>query len=98
MFNTYGEYIIRRALEGDEGEIVVNGKVLNNLRYANDTAPIAKSEEKMVRMQERITIKSNNFGLEITVNITKLILVDRSNAVLGRRLCNRITSSLIQKK
>ncbi|KAK9687140.1 hypothetical protein QE152_g36669 [Popillia japonica] len=32
------------GLEGDERGLVANGKVLNNLRYADDTTLIAKSK------------------------------------------------------
>lgn len=55
LFNIYGEYIMRRALEKDDGGIIINGNNLNNLRYADDTTLIAKSEEEMAKMLESVT-------------------------------------------
>lgn len=43
IFNPYSEEIISGALEDTEEGIVINGKVINNLRYANDTVLIAGS-------------------------------------------------------
>lgn len=49
---------MRRALEGYDGGIIVNGKVLNNLRYADDTTLIAKNEEEMATMLKLVTKES----------------------------------------
>lgn len=36
LFNAYGEYIMRRALENFDGGVSISGKKINNLRYADD--------------------------------------------------------------
>ena len=46
LFNLYAEYIIRNAgLEEAQAGIKIAGKNINNLRYADNTAIMAESEE-----------------------------------------------------
>ena len=46
LFNVYAEYIMRNAgLEEAEGGIKIDGRNINNLRYADDTTLMAESEE-----------------------------------------------------
>ena len=48
LFNLYAEYIVRNAgLEETEAGIKIAGRNINNLRYADDTTFMAKSEEKL---------------------------------------------------
>ena len=48
LFNFYAEYIMRNAgLEEAQAGIKIAGRNINNLRYADDTTLMAKSEEKL---------------------------------------------------
>ena len=48
LFNFYAEYIMRNAgLEAQAG-IKIAGRIINNLRYADDTTLLAESEELRV--------------------------------------------------
>ena len=48
LFNFYAEYIMRNAgLEEAQAGIKIAGRNINNLRYADDTTPMAKSEEEL---------------------------------------------------
>ena len=47
LFNFYAEYIMRNAgLEETQTGIKISGRNINNLRYADDTTLMAKSEEE----------------------------------------------------
>lgn len=46
-FIVYSERICRNALSENQEEIIVNRKVINNLRYANDTDLLVSSEEDL---------------------------------------------------
>jgi len=54
LFNVYGEYIIRKALDCWEGGVVIGGRRMDNLRYADDTTFIAKDEQEMSSLIERV--------------------------------------------
>ena len=46
LFNLYAEYIMRNAGLGEaQAGIKVAGRNIKNLRYADDTTPMAESEE-----------------------------------------------------
>ena len=48
LFNVYAEYIMRNAgLEEAPAGIKIAGRNINNLRYADDTTFMAKSEEEL---------------------------------------------------
>ena len=48
LFNLYAEYIMRNVgLEEAQAGIKIAGRYINNLRYADDTALMAKSEEEL---------------------------------------------------
>ena len=48
LFNLYAEYIMRNAkLDKVQRGIKISGRNINNLRYADDTALMAKSEEEL---------------------------------------------------
>ena len=48
LFNFYAEYIMRNAgLEEAQAGIMIAGRNINNLRYADNTTLMAESEEEL---------------------------------------------------
>ena len=48
LFNLYAEYIMRNArLDEAQAEIKIARRIINNLRYADDTTLMAESEEEL---------------------------------------------------
>ena len=48
LFNLYTEYIMRNAgLEEAQAGIKIGRRIINNLRYADDTTLMAESEEEL---------------------------------------------------
>lgn len=81
LFNVYGEYIIRKALDGWEGGVVIGGRRMDNLRYADDTTLIAKDEQEMSSLIQRVARVSLEFGLQLNRQKTKLMLIDRTHSM-----------------
>lgn len=81
LFNIYGEYIIRKALDGWEGGIRIGGREINNLRYADDTTLITKDEQEMAELIERVEGVSLDYGLKLNRQKTKLMVIDRTNRI-----------------
>ena len=56
LFNLYAKYIIRNAgLDEAQAGIKITGRIINNLRYADDTTLMAENEEELqnlMRMKE----------------------------------------------
>ena len=59
LFNLYSEYILRNArLEEAQARIKIAGRNINNLRYAENTTFMAKSEElKSLLMKVKRRVK-----------------------------------------
>lgn len=81
LFNIYGEYIMRKALEGWEGGVTVGGMRVSNLRYADDTTLITATEAEMVELIQRLEIVSQEMGLKINQAKTKLMIIDRTDTL-----------------
>ena len=53
LFNLYAEYIRRKAgLDEAQAGIKIVGRIINNLRYADDTTLMAESEEELEPLDE----------------------------------------------
>ena len=71
MFNFHAVYIVKNArLDEFQAGIKIAGRNINNLRYADDTALMADSEEKLKSLLIMVKGESKKAGLK--VNIKKL--------------------------
>lgn len=77
LFNIYTEKIFQLALEDNPMGIKINGIPINNLRYADDTAILADNIEDLQAIINAINAKGKEFGLNININKTKLMIVSR---------------------
>ena len=59
LFNLYAEHIMWNAgLDSDEGGAKIDGKNISNLRYADDTVILGKSNEDLKQLLMKL--KENN--------------------------------------
>ena len=66
LFNLYAEYIIRNTgLEEAQAGIKIDGRNINNLRYADDTTLMAESEEELKSLLMKVKEESEK-GISIT--------------------------------
>ena len=70
LFSVYSEVLIN-ALEDLNG-VSVGGVNINNLRYADDTVLMAKSEEDLQKLVNRLDQISTEFGMEINIKKTEV--------------------------
>ena len=63
LFKFYAEYIMRNArLDKSQAGIKIGARNSNNCRYADDTIPVAKSEEELKRLLMRLREESENLA------------------------------------
>ena len=61
----YAEYIMRNAgLEEVQARMKIAGRNINNLRYADDTALMAESEEELKSLLMKVKVESESFHKE----------------------------------
>lgn len=79
LFNAYSEQIILEALEGETAGIKVNGVLINNIRYADDTVIIADCLKDLERVMDKILRCSGKYGLSLNVKKTKFMKISKNN-------------------
>ena len=73
LFNLYVEYIMRNAgLEEAQARIKTAGRNINNLRYADDTTLMAKSEEGLKSLLMKVK-ESEKPSLKLNIQKTKIM-------------------------
>ena len=63
LFNLYAEYVKRNArLDEVQAGIKIARRNINNLRYADDTTLMAKSEKELKSLLMKVKKESENIG------------------------------------
>ena len=74
LFNLYAEYIMRNAgLDEAQAGIKIGRRNINNLRYADDTTLMAKSEEELKSLLMKVKEESEKVGLKLNIQKTKIM-------------------------
>ena len=74
LFNLYAEYIMwNDRLDEAEAEIMITGRNINNLRYADDTTLMAESEKELKSLLMKVKEESEKAGLKLNVQKTKIM-------------------------
>ena len=72
LFNLYAEYIIRNAgLDEAQAGMKMAGRNINNLRYADNTTLMAKSEEELKSLLMKVKEESEKAGLKLNIQKTQ---------------------------
>ena len=66
LFNLYADYIMRNAgLDEAQAGIKISGRNINNLRYADDTTPMAESKEELKSLLMKVKEESEKASLKL---------------------------------
>ena len=79
LFNLYSENILRNL--DDLNGIKVNGENINNIRYADDTALIAGSQEDLQKLLNTVVAESERMGLSLNVKKTECMVVSKKSVI-----------------
>ena len=61
------------GLEEAQAGIKINGRNINNLRYADDTTLMAESEEELKGLLMKVKVESKKVGLKLNIQKTKIM-------------------------
>ena len=61
------------VLEEAQAGIKIAGRNVNNFRYADDTTLMAESEEKLKSFLMKVKEESENIGLKLNIQKTKMM-------------------------
>ena len=60
-------------LEEAQAEIIIAGRSINNLRYADDTTLMAESEEEFKSLLMKLKVESEKVGLKLNIQKMKIM-------------------------
>ena len=73
LFNFYAEYVMQNAgLDEAQAGIKIARRLINNLRYADDTTLMAESEEELKSLL-KVKKESEKAGLKLSIQKTKIM-------------------------
>ena len=85
--------MINAGLDEAQAGIKIARRNINNLRYADDTTPVAKSEEELKRLLMKVKEESEKLGLKLNIPVELFqilkddaVKVQHSNASKFRKL------------
>ena len=61
------------GLEEAQAGIKIAGRNINNLRYADDTTPVAESEEELKSLLMKVKEEGENVGLKLNIQKTNIM-------------------------
>ena len=74
LFNLYAEYIMwNSGLDEAQAGIKIAGRNINNLRYADDTALMANSEDELKSFLMKVKEESEKAGLKLNTQKLKIM-------------------------
>ena len=62
------------GLDEEQAGIMIAGRNMNNLRYADDTTLMAESEEELKSLLMKVKEESENVGLKLNIQQTKILV------------------------
>ena len=75
LFNLSAEYIMQNArLDESQAGIKIAGKNINNPRYADDSTPMAESEEELKSLLMRVKEGNEKVDLKLNTQKTKIMV------------------------
>ena len=84
LFNLHADYIMWNArLDKAQAGIKIAGRNIKNLRYADDTALMAESEEELKSLLMKMKEESEKVGLKLNIQKTKIMA---SSPITSRQL------------
>ena len=74
LFNLYAEYIMQDArLDEAQAGVKIDGRNINNLRYADDTTLVVESEEELKSLLMKVKEESEKVDLKLNTQKTKVM-------------------------
>ena len=61
------------------GDFKIGGMIINKVRYADDTAIIAKTQEELQCTVNRLVDAGRKYGMEMNIDKSQKMRVSRSN-------------------
>jgi hypothetical protein len=79
LFNLYSEYLTKEALEGF-GDFKIGGQVIRTVKYADNLVLLAREENVLQGMVDRLSEIGRRYGMEMNVEKNLVMIISRQPA------------------
>ena len=83
LLNLFLEFIMTEALDSFDGDVKVNGRIVSNLRFADDIDLIASCEDELRELTERLDTTARKYGMEISGEKSQVMMTARKEVQLN---------------
>jgi len=83
LFSIYAESMMRDAIDEIEEGVVVGGRLLKDVRFADDQAMVAGSSDGLQRLMDGLNRADEEYGMKINVKKTKTMVISKAE---GKRV------------
>ena len=81
LFSIYAEMMMIEALDGIEEGVLVGGVLLKDIKFADDQAMVASSEDGLQKMMDSLDVTGRRYDMKINVKKTKTMRISRRGGV-----------------
>ena len=78
LFSIYAESMMRDAIDSIEEGMVVGGRLLKDVRFADDQAVLASSKEGLQRLMDGLNSAAEDYGMRVNVKKTKTMVISKT--------------------
>jgi len=93
LFNIFLEIIMAMALKDVDAGALINGSIINNLRFADDIAATAESQDDLQMIVDNIVKESSNMGMRVNIEKTEVQCIGAAK----KQMSNRVYKSKIKR-
>ena len=86
LFNIYLEEMMRVTLENYNGSVVIGGREICNIKFADDIDLIAGTLDELQLITNKLYISSAAYGMEIIQEKSKVMVNERYQVELPREI------------
>ena len=75
LFNLYDEAIIREAFDDLEEGIIIGGKLIKEIQFADDKGVLTSTQEGLQKLMSSLDIVADLYGMKISIKKTRVMKV-----------------------
>jgi len=79
LFSIYAEKMMIEAMEDIDEGVNVGGKLVKDVKFADDQGMVASSEQGLQRLMDALATTAKKYDMKINIKKTKTMLVSKSN-------------------
>ena len=78
LFSIYAESMMKEALGNVEEGVLVGGRLLKDVRFADDQAKVSSTNEGLQRLIDELGETAEEYGMKVNVKKTKTMVISKT--------------------